>query len=399
MTKMDNEHIYDAVIVGAGPAGLMLGRKLNEGDLHNFLIIESKNKVGEPLRCGEGIGCSEFSQFFPKKEYSFIANKVYSHDIIYEDLTRKFQSEFYQLDRPLFEKWLSEEIKDKIKLNVKCLDVTIYPEYALVLTDKGNIKAKVVALCHGNSYNIQKKFGMSIKNQLIIPCYGGIYKNYNLSKDKFYFIFDKYPGAMWVFPKDEKTANIGIGLYKHDINIKEFFNHLMKKYKIDAEMVSEYSGSFPASGPIKKTYSERLIACGNAAGFVFAGTGEGIYYALKSGEIAGEVLLECINKNKFSENELREYEKEWKKSFYPKLKAGIIFLDLLEIGYKFNKMKRMFGSPSQDELKGMILDGKVPYRAKVLWRLSKIFNLKNKKKIPLLFRLVYRLCKGFRIIK
>ena len=44
--------IYDVVIIGAGPAGLMAARELEKNNV-NYLVIEAKGKIGSPLKCGE----------------------------------------------------------------------------------------------------------------------------------------------------------------------------------------------------------------------------------------------------------------------------------------------------------------------------------------------------------
>lgn len=231
------------------------------------------------------------------------------------------------------------------------------------------------------------------KNPVVVPCYGAICENYSKDKNKFSFLFDKYPGYMWVFPKDESRANIGIGVFNKKVDIKALFEETLAKNNINVDKLIEFSGVFPASGPIDKTYSNRILACGNAAGFVYAGTGEGIYFALRSGMIASQVCVEALIKNKFDETALKVYEERWKKVFGDLLEAGLIFLDILEIGYSINQVRKMFENPSEQELKEMVLEGKIPKRAKLFWKLSKKFNLKNKKEIPMAFKVSYNIIK------
>ncbi len=66
--------MYDIVIIGAGPAGLMAARELPKS--FSFLVIDSKKKVGLPLRCGEGVREKGFLKFFKHKNYSFVKNTV-----------------------------------------------------------------------------------------------------------------------------------------------------------------------------------------------------------------------------------------------------------------------------------------------------------------------------------
>jgi flavin-dependent dehydrogenase len=55
--------IYDTIIVGAGPAGLMAARELERKSI-NYLILEAKAKVGYPLRCGETTREETFAELF-----------------------------------------------------------------------------------------------------------------------------------------------------------------------------------------------------------------------------------------------------------------------------------------------------------------------------------------------
>ncbi len=49
--------MYDAVVVGAGPAGGMAARALAAAGFRTA-ILEKKKVVGEPVQCAEGV--SEF---------------------------------------------------------------------------------------------------------------------------------------------------------------------------------------------------------------------------------------------------------------------------------------------------------------------------------------------------
>ncbi|MCI4371591.1 MAG: NAD(P)/FAD-dependent oxidoreductase, partial [Thermoplasmata archaeon] len=46
--------MYDAVVVGAGPAGGMAARQLAGAGFHTA-ILEKKKIVGEPVQCAEGV--------------------------------------------------------------------------------------------------------------------------------------------------------------------------------------------------------------------------------------------------------------------------------------------------------------------------------------------------------
>lgn len=368
--------MYDIVIIGAGPAGLMAARKLPK--TFSFLVIDSKKKIGLPLKCGEGVREEEFIKLFGRKDYDFVMNTAHEHEVIYQNRRRSFKADYLQLDRPKFEKWLAEPFKDKVRLKTRCRDIIIKKDFVEITTDKGIIKTKLVILAYGCNFHIQKKYKLIKKDPVLFVCYGGIYKNHNLDPKKFYAYFDdKYLGYLWIFPKDKNIANIGFGTVAKGINVKKALIDLLKKINPKIKKVSAYGGVVPCSGPIDQTYYDRLLVCGDAAGMVYAGTGEGIYFALESGKIAAETTIKAIKKGRFDNKFLRTYESNWKKSFGRLMKAGIAFYDLQYLAFRKRKIKELFTVPTNKEIKMMISDGKIPFRAKILWYLYRFF-----KKIP-----------------
>ncbi|MBW2966164.1 NAD(P)/FAD-dependent oxidoreductase, partial [Candidatus Woesearchaeota archaeon] len=363
----------------------------------NFLIIDSKKEIGLPLKCGEGIREKEFIDFFQHKNYPFVKNTITTHEIHYEDLTKTFRENFLELDRPEFEKWLAEPIKDNLKLSTNCQDLNIKENIIEIKTNKATLTANLAILAYGCNFNIQKKLNLIKNNPIIVLGYGGIYKNHNLDKNKFYYFFDsEHLGYLWIFPKDKQLANIGFGAFNSNKKTKEILNKFLKKYKINATQLSEYAGIVPCSGPINKTYTDRLLICGNAAGQVHAFSGEGIYYALKTGKLAAKTAIKATKENKFNKEFLKCYEKDWKKDISKNMQAGIIEAELLLLAFKHKKIKSLFKTPSEKELKQMMLEGKIPFRARFAWKLTKFFNLLEKEKLPLTVKFIYTVYKFFK---
>jgi len=68
-------------------------------------------------------------------------------------------------------------------------------------------------------------------------------------------------------------------------------------------------------GGIKKSYGDHLLIIGDAAGFIDPLTGEGIQYALESGEMASKVLIEGFKKLDLSASFLKKYQTVWYNEF------------------------------------------------------------------------------------
>ncbi len=74
---------------------------------------------------------------------------------------------------------------------------------------------------------------------------------------------------------------------------------------------------------VKRTYADRVLAVGDAAGLVKPTTGGGIYYSVVSGEIAAEVLAGRLTAKDLSASALREYEQRWRGRFQSEFTAQL----------------------------------------------------------------------------
>jgi flavin-dependent dehydrogenase len=76
-------------------------------------------------------------------------------------------------------------------------------------------------------------------------------------------------------------------------------------------------------GSVRRTYADRVLAVGDAAGLVKPTTGGGIYYSVVSGEIAGEVLNTQLAAGDLSAAALRDYERRWRGRFQSEFNAQL----------------------------------------------------------------------------
>ena len=60
------------------------------------------------------------------------------------------------------------------------------------------------------------------------------------------------------------------------------------------------TGILPLGGPLEKTFSDRILLCGDAAGFVNAFTAEGIYYSMVTGDLAADTAVSALQNKVFN---------------------------------------------------------------------------------------------------
>jgi flavin-dependent dehydrogenase len=137
--------------------------------------------------------------------------------------------------------------------------------------------------------------------------------------------FKTVAGYGWVFPK-KRHLNIGFGIIQVDkpqqqkLNIlhcyQEYLTLLKEKDLIPKNLKEEpVKGGALLTHPLEKTYLNRLLLVGDAAGFVNPLSGEGIYYAMASGRIAAQVITEALEKEQPTEEVLAQYQIRWQKDF------------------------------------------------------------------------------------
>ncbi len=142
-------------------------------------------------------------------------------------------------------------------------------------------------------------------------------------------------GYGWVFPK-KKHVNIGICELKPIVDKKGFKTNLKEVYKNYFNILKKNSiipnnlkigrlrgGALPLF-PLKKTYSNRVLLCGDAAGFINPVSGEGIYYAMSSGKIAASVIGEALKTGETDDQFLSRYQKIWKNDFGKDIKLFLL---------------------------------------------------------------------------
>lgn len=101
-----------------------------------------------------------------------------------------------------------------------------------------------------------------------------------------------------------------------------YMKALLKKAGLeDAEVIKKYSGKIPLGGR-PKTYGERIMLIGDAAGQVKPVSGGGLFPALKSADALKETAESSFISGDFSEKALSAYEKKWKAAAGREMRNG-----------------------------------------------------------------------------
>jgi digeranylgeranylglycerophospholipid reductase len=134
-------------------------------------------------------------------------------------------------------------------------------------------------------------------------------------------------GYAWVFPKRGSIANIGVCIHSlRALNPHLALNYFLKSNTIVSQRcthafpLSESSAPLHAAGPLERIVDDNIILVGEAAGHVDPQTGEGTFYAIAGGQIAGTICAEAITEKDYSHTTLEEYERSFNATFGNNLK-------------------------------------------------------------------------------
>lgn len=137
----------------------------------------------------------------------------------------------------------------------------------------------------------------------------------------------------WVFPKADHVA-IGTGTALRTANIKKHMEALKRHLGVDEAPMLREGAPIPLK-PYNRWVANRVALVGDAAGLVASSSGEGIFYAMKSGQMAAQAMLECA-----ADLRNERLHKAYQKAFLKKYGATFRFLEMMQNAYYKNDARR-----------------------------------------------------------
>ena len=333
----------DIVVVGEGPGGSMAARYCAEGGLKTILI-EKKAEIGAPLRCAEGVSKKWLDEVGIKPEPAWIRGDM-KGAIIKSPQGTTFQldeskagSEVgFVLERHLFDKALARDAAKagaQIMLRTSCTGIIrengkIVGIKARSMGEEIEIRAKCIVGADGYESQVGRWAGIDTNLKLndIDSCIQYRMCNIDCVPDYCEFVIGSVApgGYIWIFPKGEGIANVGIGvmgrLCKGNADAKYYLDKFIAEDpRLSKGQCLEIMGGFVSTCPgLDCAVDDNIVLVGDAARIIDPITGGGICHACRTGMYAGKVLTECAKKGDFSKAALMPYEKMWRDRMEDKL--------------------------------------------------------------------------------
>ncbi|HVN73741.1 MAG TPA: NAD(P)/FAD-dependent oxidoreductase [Methanoregula sp.] len=327
---------YDVLVIGGGPAGAIAAKTAVEKGL-TACIVEKRPAIGAPVRCAEGIGREALTEFIDP-DPCWISAEMTGAAIVAPDGTKMQLSSAqagskvgYVLDRKFFDRelvWRAAEAG---------ADVVVKSRASAPILENGAVKgakieylgqvtkvsAGVVVAADGVESKFSRWCGVdtTVPIREIMSSAQYILADIDIDPHSTVFYLGNQvapEGYLWVFPKGERSANVGIGISGKKSGsghrAKDYLDTFVKKTFPKGKMIEHIVGGVSVCRPLDCTVADGLIIAGDAARVVDPLTGGGIYNAMYTGKIAAEVAADAIGKGDTSKKALMPYDKTWRAS-------------------------------------------------------------------------------------
>jgi|TARA_B110000495_G_scaffold88150_1_gene76021 geranylgeranyl reductase family protein len=355
--------MYDAIIVGAGPAGSSAAIYCSKVGLNTLLLDKSifpRDKICGDALSGKSVKILEeldLLQDLDKLNGAIVNRIIFGNPNhsecelhLNKSLNKRHISHGFVIPRKIFDNYLFNKASDvsEVESGFNVNDL-IYDKNQ-VIGVKGKSASGEEKKYYGNivlgadgPYSIvSRKSGYynSDMNYTAVGlrCY---YENVDDLTDQIelHYVNETIPGYFWIFPAGNKKANIGVGLLKSKAKKKKHnLNQIMEqvidsknfkhRFKNASALEKPKGWNLPFGNTKRKNHGNGFLLLGDAAGLVDPFTGEGIGNAMESGKIAAEVILKAKKINNFSKQILSEYDKELWGYLGSELKTSTLLLKL-----------------------------------------------------------------------
>jgi len=386
---------YDAIVVGGGPIGGNIARKIAE-EKFNIALFEKNKQIGIPMNCA-GLITPRVFDFLDISKQVIIQNKIKGANIhspsgnILKIGGDKVQA--LVINRSKFDKEIIQKAKERgaeIFLDNNVLSIQRIKKHIEITTSKHhNIKCKLIIGADGPYSKVRDRFALPEPREFLRGI-GAEISNTNLDPDFVEIFVGKniVPGFFaWIIPTNRKgtIGRIGLCISQESPKFPKYYfsnflkNKVASKYIGNAKICKQFGGVIPL-GSLKKTYTSNVMLAGDAAAQVKPTSGGGIYTGLLCGNHCSTVSIEALQKNDFSSKFLKKYHKLWSadigRELYLGMKFRKVFKNLRD--KQFDKYIEKFQNPKITDIISKY--GDIDYPSKLLKPLLK--------KIPSLLRLL-----------
>jgi len=323
---------FDVIVVGGGPAGATAAYEAASAGART-IILEKDRDIGYPVRCGEAVSDAGLKQFIdPQPEWiAATINKIRMRSPDNTKIDFLSNAAGYVLHRRMFDYALANrasqagaEIETRAYVDGLIMeDDSVRGVKYQYMGKHRELKAQVVIAADGVESRVGRFAGIRTATKLkdMESAYQVSVGNIDVDQEMidFYVGSNWAPGGyLWVFPKGDRMANIGLGvlgsLAKHYPSAHDLVHKFLKEHYPEATVLTSVSGGVPIAHTLKQITGNGIMLTGDAARMVNPVSGGGIISGMVGGRIAGQVAVSSITAGDVTREGLKDYPAQWRKA-------------------------------------------------------------------------------------
>jgi digeranylgeranylglycerophospholipid reductase len=309
----------DVLIVGGGPGGLFMAARLAARGVR-ALVCEEHARVGDPVHC-TGILSSDSIPAFDLPTSATLNQlssvRFLSPGGIPVDYTTPSPLATV-IDRPAFDRALADRALAagaELRLGSRVSAIEVAATGVRAVAGGVPIDARLVVLACGASYAFQRRFGFGLpttylqtaQRELPVAHPGDV---------ELHFGQDVAPGGFaWAVPvlrPEGAFVRIGVMASRDILGCyTRMMGRVGDRWGVANRELPPRIKILPL-GAVGRTYGDRMMAIGDAAGLVKPTTGGGIHYSIVTGALAADVAVDALAANRFDAQTLSAYERAWR---------------------------------------------------------------------------------------
>jgi len=309
----------DVLIVGGGPGGLFMAARLAERGVRT-LLCEEHARVGDPVHCTGVLSADSFARF--DLPTTATLNQLTSVRFLSPGGIPVEYSTPSPLatviDRPVFDRALADRARAagaEIRLGARVTSLDAAASGVRASVGGTEVQARLAVLACGATYKFQRRFGFGLPTTYLQTAQLELSATHP-GDVELHFGQDVAPGGFaWAVPvlrPGGACVRVGV-MASRDVRgcYQRMVARISDRWGVAGGDRAPRVKILPL-GAVGRTYGDRLLAIGDAAGLVKPTTGGGIHYSILSASLAADVAVDALAANTLNAGTLAAYERAWR---------------------------------------------------------------------------------------
>ncbi|MBI1952886.1 MAG: NAD(P)/FAD-dependent oxidoreductase [Candidatus Omnitrophica bacterium] len=340
--------MFDVVVIGAGPAGNLCAYLTAKAGL-STLVLEEHEAAGLFVNCTGIIGKEAFQRLDLPTEP--VVNSLQAITF-YSPSGRFFRYDSggplaYVVDRHRFDQalgGLAQSEGAEFRYNCHARLIRVDPQAVEIRQseeDSNPILARAAVIATGFGSNLPLQVGLQGPRAIVYGAQAEVEME-GLKDVEIYLGKGIAPEAFaWAVPLQGSRARVGlVTQQKAPIHFQNLLQHPRIRERLRTPKPKMLLSPVPTE-TIDRSFTDRVLVVGEAAGQVKTTTQGGIYYGMLCAAMAAQTLREAAAQDDFSSAVLSAYEKAWRGAIGEELKMGL-------------SLRQLFGRLSDSQIDAMV---------------------------------------------